>query len=168
MFEYPIDLIAIRDEKIKMQGTVIKWWNVNFVDAVNPGEENGMAQQVQPETETVYSADIQETHEPPQEELSEEQLEAIARANEIFNRLESEKAADDAVKAAEIAAAYAAQEAAEAGGDMDSMYNAATNSYSGAYGTGPVDEDTASQAASILSEKNDAMADLISSIQSGS
>lgn len=144
--QYPIDLIAIRDEKLKMQGKVIKWWNVQFVDAINSEDEY---------TEEIPEEMVEEPAAEP--ELDADQLEAIARANDIFARLEAEKAADEAEKAAEIAAALAAQE--------DSNYNASTNSYSGAYGTGPVDEDTASQAASILNEKNDAMADLINSIQ---
>lgn len=142
--QYPIDLIAERDAKLSLAGKVIKSWNVRFVDAVNP--EDGYTE---PEPEPVAE---------PEPELDADQLEAIARANDIFARLEAEKAADEAVKAAEIAAALAAQD--------DANYNAATNSYSGSYGTGPVDEDTASQAASILAEKSDAMADLINSIQS--
>jgi len=165
--QYPVDLIAIRDEKLKMAKTVIKSWNVRFVDAIN--SQVVAAEEYQEDPFEAGSKEIEETHNIPesQEDLSDEQLEAIARANEIFGRLEAEKAADEAVKAAEIAAAYAAAEAAEAGQQLEEHYNATTNSYSGAYGTGPVDEDTASQAASILAEKSDAMADLINSIQAG-
>jgi len=153
--QYPVDLIAQRDEKLKISSSVIKSWNVRFVDAEGDFPEEDIAENVGGDFQNDTSA---ETVAEP--ELTPEQEEAIRSANEIFARLEAEKAADEAAKQAEIEAALAAQD--------DSNYNASTNSYSGAYGTGPVSEETAAQAASILAEKKDAMADLISDIQKGS
>ncbi|MCR5677277.1 MAG: hypothetical protein K6G13_04520 [Agathobacter sp.] len=145
--QYPVDLIAQRDEKLKISSSVIKSWNVRFVDADTDGSDS-------------YEPPVDEpgmTAAEPEAELTPEQEEAIRNANEIFARLEAEKAADEAVKQAEIEAAFAAQNEAN--------YNAATNSYSGAYGTGPISEDTAAQAASILAEKKDAFTDMLSELQ---
>lgn len=145
--QYPVDLIAQRDEKLKISSSVIKSWNVRFVDADTDGSDYCEPPVDEP---GVTAAE-------PEAELTPEQEEAIRNANEIFARLEAEKAADEAIKQAEIEAAFAAQNEAN--------YNAATNSYSGAYGTGPISEDTAAQAASILAEKKDAFTDMLSELQ---
>ena len=129
--QYPVDLIAQRDEKLKISSSVIKSWNVRFVDADTDGSDYCEPPVDEP---GVTAAE-------PEAELTPEQEEAIRNANEIFARLEAEKAADEA------------------------NYNAATNSYSGAYGTGPISEDTAAQAASILAEKKDAFTDMLSELQ---
>ena len=142
--QYPIDLIAIRDAKGKMASTVIKWWNVNYIlppeDLLEPPMEEATMVAEEPEVE----------------EMSAEQQALIDKANDIFARLEAEKAADEAVKQAEIDAALAAQN--------DANYNASTGSYSGTYGTGPIDDSTRDLAASILQERDDAMADLLNGI----
>jgi len=148
---YERDLIAERDAEAKIRRNVIKSWNVRFVDA-------------DPDPSTVVDVNAEPVAEEP--ELTPEQEEAIRNANEIFARLEAEKAADEAVKAAEIAAALAEQEemAARLVAD-ESDYNATTGSYSGAYGKGEISDDTMTQAASILGEKSNAVNDLISQLQ---
>ena len=143
---YPIDLIAERDAKLKIQSTVIKWWNVNFI---YPEEESAIPEE----------KEIEEMHDvPSQDELTDEQKALIEQANEVFARLEAEKAADEAVKQAEIDAALAAQAEAE----KAEHYNATTGAYSGAYGTGEISDETRDLASSIMGEKRAAMDDLIS------
>ncbi len=160
---YPIDLIAIRDARVKMATTVIKSWNVNYIipepdtPLIRDPEEVRADELARKAAEFAASSPAPE----PEEELSEEQKALIAQANEVFARLEAEKAADEAVKQAEIDAAFAAQGAAEAVAVTDADYNAATGSYSGAYGKGPVDDSTRDIAASILGERNDAFSEML-------
>ena len=164
---YPIDLIAERDAKLKLARTVVKWWNVNFI---YPDQVNGEVPQAEAEaaeaaqTDTPFMAEgevVEETHDTPaEEELTEEQKALIEQANEVFARLEAEKAADEAIKQAEIDAAYAAAN----GGVTDADYNAATGSYSGAYGKGEVSDETKDLAASILAEKGDAFSDMLNGL----
>lgn len=87
--------------------------------------------------------------------LSEEEKMALAQAEEIFKRLQSEAEADEQALAQEWTERIAAENVDE------SDYNATTGSYSGAYGKGYVSEDTKSLADSILSEKGDAIAEII-------
>ena len=78
-------------------------------------------------------------------------------ANEIFARLQAEAAADDAAKAAEIEEAKRMADAASAAPEEvhnSASYNATTNSFSGDYGTGPVDEETADIVAELLKQNN--------------
>lgn len=80
--------------------------------------------------------------------LSAEEKQA---AKDIIARLDAEAAADEALKAKEVEQAKAEREKSE------STYNKATNSYSGAYGTKPVeDEEEKDRIAQILREKEDA------------
>lgn len=115
------DLIAEKNRKEEIKRSVIKRWNVNYIDP---------------------------------EALRRQEEEAIAM--EIFNRLESEKAADEAKKQAEIDQAYLdAEEATRKW--MDDNYNETTGSFSGMYGQGDVDDVTKDQVAMILSEKDAAI-----------
>ncbi|MCF2641106.1 MAG: hypothetical protein PUB46_01555 [Lachnospiraceae bacterium] len=72
-------------------------------------------------------------------------------AKDIIARLDKEAAEDEAIKAKEVEAAKVERE------EMENTYNAATNSYSGAYGMKPVeDEEEKSRIEKILHEKEDA------------
>lgn len=118
------DLIAEKNRKEEIKRSVIKRWNVNYIDS-----------------EALRR----------QEEAKRKEEEAIAM--EIFNRLESEKAADEAKKQAEIDQAYLdAEEATRKW--MDDNYNETTGSFSGMYGQGDVDDVTKDQVAMILNEKD--------------
>ena len=75
----------------------------------------------------------------------------------MLDRLEQEKAKDDARKKEEITQAY--QEARL----MENAYNATTGSYSGMYGQGEVDYVTKDQVQMILNEKNAALQNIINS-----
>ena len=115
------DLIAEKNKKAEMKSSVIKRWNVRFID-------------------------------PEEERRKEEEVKAM----EIFNRLESEKAADEAKKQAEINQAYLdAEEATRKW--MDDNYNETTGSFSGMYGQGDVDDVTKDQVDMILHEKDAAI-----------
>ncbi|MBR1390804.1 MAG: hypothetical protein IJ567_05055 [Lachnospiraceae bacterium] len=75
--------------------------------------------------------------------------EELQKAQEVMDRLNAEAAADEAAKQKEIEAAMQAA--------ADSDYNAATKSYSGAYGKKAVtDEVTKEQINQILGEKTKA------------
>ena len=78
---------------------------------------------------------------------AEEEAEELRRAQEIFERLEREAAADKEKELEEQRMAYAM-----ANGDLDdSFYNETTGSYSGAYGMKPMDDDTKAQLDAIMS-----------------
>lgn len=134
--QYPIDLIAIRDAKLKLARCVVKWWNVNYIMTDLDAQEEAI----------------------PTEEVVEEEDPSIAAANEIFERLERERLADEAVKQAEIDAAFAAQNNPDA-------YNASTGSYSGSYGQGLLNDSEQDQVSHILSQRHDAITDLIKGLQ---
>lgn len=133
---YERDLIAERDRKLKMQKTVVKWWDVKYVTEDEAEEEvkEVLKNDKQEETHVINAAE-----EYPG--LTEEQMNA---AQEIIDRLNREAAQDEAMKQAEI---EAARIAAEEG------YNPTTGSYSGLYGSGHVDEENLEQIGSILGEK---------------
>ena len=114
------DIIAELNRKAEIKRSVIKRWNVNYIDA-----------------ETLKR----------QEE---------AKAMEVFNRLESEKAEDEAKKQAEIDQAYLEAEESTRRW-MDDNYNETTGSFSGMYGQGDVDDVTKDQVALILHEKDAAI-----------
>lgn len=115
------DLIAEKNRRAEIKSSVIKRWNVNYIDL-----------------ETLKR----------QEEES--------KAMEIFNRLESEKAEDEAKKQAEINQAYLdAEEATRKW--MDENYNESTGSFSGMYGQGDMDDVTKDQVDLILHEKDAAI-----------
>lgn len=80
--------------------------------------------------------------------MSEEELRI---ANEIYQRLLDEAAADELAKQAEIDAIRQAQEEKEA---TDSAYNASTGSYSGLYGKTPMSQDEADALASIMNNNS--------------
>ena len=86
----------------------------------------------------------------------------MREAQEIIDRLEREKAEDEAKKQAEIDQAYIEAELNDLMREMDKKtYNATTGSYSGTYGQGDVDTVTQDQVQMILNEKNAAIQDII-------
>ena len=114
------DIIAELNRKAEIKRSVIKYWNVNYIDA--------------------------ETAKCQEEE----------KAMEIFNRLENEKAEDEAKRRAEIDQAYSEAEESTRRW-MDDNYNEATGSFSGMYGQGEVDDVTKDQVDLILHEKDAAI-----------
>lgn len=116
------DLIDERNQQEQMKKSIIKFWNVNYIDL-----------------ETL---------------LRMKEEEDLKTAQEIVNRLESEKAADDAEKEAEIQRAKEEAMLAES-------YNPTTGSYSGAYGMCEVDEVNREQIDKILQEKNVAFKEML-------
>lgn len=83
-------------------------------------------------------------------------------AKQIIERLDAEAAEDEAMKAREVQAELKKQEQKEA------AYNAATGSYSGEYGTKPVDDEAAKdQIEKILKEKEQAFSKNLENTISG-
>ena len=155
------DAIDVRDRKRFLAERIVKPWNYNYIV---PLTEEQLAAQAAAEEEARQAQAAAEAAAapPPEPELTDEQKALIESANEIFARLEAEKAADEAAKQAEIDAAMAAANGTpipEAVTDSD--YNASTGSYSGAYGKGPVDDSTKDMAASILSERSSYIDDIM-------
>ena len=142
---YEKDLIAKRDEELYQKSSVIKWWQVNYVD--NTGS---LRQIIEAPEEAEMSELIEEGAIPSGMSDEDAQL-----ANDILARLAAEAAADEAVKQAEIEAALAA--AAD-----ESNYNATTNSYSGSYGKNHnLDKEAMNQVEDIMDEKNASLEALI-------
>ena len=132
---YDKDLIAERDQKAKIMNSVIKFWQVNYLD-----RETLMQQEKEKNitNEAINSSDV-----------SAKDDESLKLALEVSARLQKEAAEDEAIKQAEIAAALAAAENTD-------KFNATTGSYSGAYGMNVnLDEEKLNQVDSILNEKND-------------
>lgn len=82
-------------------------------------------------------------------DMSEEELKI---ANEIYERLMKEAAADEMARQAEIDAARRACEEAEAADE--GAYNASTGSYSGLYGKKPMSDSEADALASIMNQNS--------------
>ena len=136
------DLIAERDKKEKMEHSIVKWWNVHYMTPEELTEEQKKEASsqglpgVQPEVHMEASS-------------TENSLDA---AQEIIDRLNREAAEDEARKQLEIEQAKLAAEA---------NFNETTGAYSGSYGAGRVDKKHREQIDAILSEKDDALRDLI-------
>ncbi len=118
------DLIDEKNRKAELKRSVVKAWNVNYIDA-----------------ETLRQ---------------QQEAERMQHAEIVIDRLDSERAEDEAEKQAEIDAAYEEAARREREG-----YNATTGSYSGAYGQGNVDDVTKGQIDLILHEKDAKLRHLI-------
>ncbi len=105
----------------------------------------------EPEQEPGNDAESEPEPEPEEEEPSLDDLndDDAALAAEIIARLQAEADADAAAKQAEIDAARQFAENKE-----DDTFNATTNSFSGQYGTGPVDDDTMDAVSAILKQND--------------
>ena len=125
MVSFGRDLIAEKNKRDRIKSSVIKYWNVNYID--------------------------------PEEERRKQEEAMRNEAQEVIERLEQEKADDDARKREEIEQAYYDAKIKE------EAYNATTGSYSGMYGQGDVDHVTKDQVQMILNEKNAAIQNLINS-----
>jgi hypothetical protein len=139
------DLITERDKKEKMQHSIVKWWNVHYT---TPEELDQVQEQEQtPVPSAAYVVD--HSRSAPKEEPSAEEMQA---AQEIIDRLNRE--AQDDEKAMQREIEQARQEA-------DANYNETTGAPSGVYGKDGADEEHQEQIDAILSEKDDALRDLI-------
>lgn len=138
------DTIEERLKKDRMGKSVIKYWRVRYAA---PEED-------EPEPE-----------EPETESVSAEDDEAARLAQEIYERLQAEAAADDAKLMEEQQAAYAAAAAREgAVSDEEAAWRERTGA-SGVYGQNAFEnEDEAAQVAAILSEKKDAFDDMLANM----
>ncbi len=141
------DLIAERNKKEEIKSTVIKYWNVNYVD---PEALRMQEEFLRQQEELAAQAAAQKAEEEAK----------LAEAQAIFERLEQERLADEAEKQAEIDQAYADAELA-AQDWLDANYNETTGSFSGMYGQGEVDEVNKDQIAMILNEKDAAFRNMI-------
>lgn len=141
------DAIGERLKKDQMGRSVIKYWRVRY----------GETAQEEPEEEP----QVEEAASSPEDD------EAARIAMEIYERLQAEAAADDAKLMAEQEAAYAAAAAKESMSAEEAAWRERTGA-SGVYGQNAFDnEDEAAQVAAILSEKKDAFADMLQSMQEG-
>jgi len=128
------DLIDIRDRKANVKSSVIKRWNVHFVT-----QEELDAKKAAMEAEEAKAQEID------LDAIAAEE-EELRRAQEVFERLEREAAADRAKELEEQRLAYQM-----ANGELpDDMYNSTTGSYSGAYGRRPIDDETKAQLDEIM------------------
>lgn len=135
------DAIGERLKKDQMGKSVIKYWRVRYAE---------------PEPE--------ETEEPEEAAVSTEDDEAARIAQEIYERLQAEAAADDAKLMEEQQAAYAEAAARESLSAEEAAWRERTGA-SGVYGQNAFEnEDEAAQVAAILSEKKDAFADMLESM----
>ncbi len=142
------DTIEERMKKDQMGRSVIKYWRVRYAEKTE-----------EPEGE----------EEPVEEAAASSKGDEAARiAQEIYERLQAEAAADDAKLMAEQEAAYAAAAAAEqAVSDEEAAWRERTGA-SAVYGQNAFDnEEEAAQVAAILSEKKDAFADMLQNMQEG-
>ncbi len=110
-----------------------------------PVIENEPEPEIEPEPEP-ETEPVAEEEEADMSGLSDDEA---ALAAEIIARLQAEANADAAQKQAEIDAARQHAEDLE-----NENYNAATNSFSGEYGTGPVDDDTMDAVSAILKQND--------------
>lgn len=131
---YERDLIAERDEKNRLDSSVVKWWRVNYIDHI-------MMEQLKEE-----------------ERRLKEEDEAMKLALEVTARLEAEAAEDEAIKQAEIARVLAETQAVE-----EAEFNATTGTFSGRYGKNvTLDEEGMNQVESILNQKKSDIQKIVS------
>lgn len=134
MVNYSRDLIAEKNKREGIKSSIIKYWNVNYVD---PNDTARLE-----EEEKLRAA--QEIFERLEREAAEDAAKKQAEIDQAY--IEAEL--NDLVR--------------EMGGvHNDATYNATTGSYSGTYGQGEVDSVTQDQVAMILNEKNAALKGII-------
>lgn len=140
------DLIQERNEREKMEHSIVKWWNVHYM---TPEELRAAQQAEKQEQVSVSTQPGQEMNESQQLQTAEEELHSV---EEILEQLELEAKKDEIRKREEIEQAKI---------EAESNYNQTTGAYSGVYGQTDVDEKDDGQIQAILSEKDDALRDLI-------
>lgn len=133
MVNYGRDLIAEKNKKEGIKSSIIKYWNVNYVDP------NDVAR-LEEEAKMRAAQKIFER-------LEREAAEDAAKKQAEIDQAYIEAELNDLVR--------------EIGAQNDATYNATTGSYSGTYGQGEVDSVTQDQVAMILNEKNAALKDII-------
>lgn len=140
------DLIQERNEREKMEHSIVKWWNVHYMTP----EELRAAQQAEKQKQVSVSTQPgQEMNESQQLQTAEEELHSV---EEILEQLEHEAKKDEIRRREEIEQAKI---------EAESNYNQTTGAYSGVYGQTDVNEKDDGQIQAILSEKDDALRDLI-------
>ena len=140
------DLIQERNEREKMEHSIVKWWNVHYM---TPEELRAVQQAEKQEQVSVSTQPGQEMNESQQLQTAEEELHSV---EEILEQLEHEAKKDEIRRREEIEQAKI---------EAESNYNQTTGAYSGVYGQTDVDEKDDGQIQAILSEKDDALRDLI-------
>lgn len=140
------DLIQERNEREKMEHSIVKWWNVHYM---TPEELRAAQQAEKQEQVSVSTQPGQEMNESQQLQTAEEELHSV---EEILEQLEHEAKKDEIRRREEIEQAKI---------EAESNYNPTTGAYSGVYGQTDVDEKDDGQIQAILSEKDDALRDLI-------
>lgn len=133
------DLIDERNKKEKMQNSILKWWNVHYMTPEELEEEQDKEQDP-----SVSGAERQSDPAGPQEEHD---------AQEIMEHLKRAEQEREAEKKRAIEAAVM---------EAEENYNPLTGAYSGSYGSGGADLEHEDQIAAILTEKEEALRDLIS------
>ena len=140
------DLIQERNEREKMEHSIVKWWNVHYM---TPEELRAAQQSEKQEQVSVSTQPGQEMNESQQLQTAEEELHSV---EEILEQLELEAKKDEIRRREEIEQAKI---------EAESNYNQTTGAYSGVYGQTDVNEKDDGQIQAILSEKDDALRDLI-------
>lgn len=148
------DLIAERDKKLKIQKSIVKWWNVHYMTPEELAEEQekevaSASSQTAGDSAPSDNADGQMIQELEKENAADDEEETV---QEILDRLSHEAEEDEARKREEIAQARLEAEA---------NFNEATSAYSGGYGASGADGEHKEKIDAILAEKDDALRDLI-------
>ena len=132
------DLIDERNRKEKMQNSILKWWNVHYMtpEELEEEQEKEHDPSVTGTKHQSDSTEAQDAHNP----------------QEIMEHLEQAAKEQEAKKQQEIEAAMK---------EHRENYNPLTGSYSGSYGSSGVDSEHEDQIAAILTEKEDALRNLI-------
>lgn len=138
------DLIKERDEKEKMEHSIIKWWNVHYM---TPEELRAAQQEDEPSQAEKSAQQEGVSEEAHQLRIAEAELHA---AEEIIERLQREAQDVESSKRKEIERMRQEVEA-----------NAAAGAQAGTQETGETDKAENEQIQSILAEKDDALRDLI-------
>lgn len=148
------DSIDVRNFRNELKNSVVKRNRVHFiVDEKDKSidEELGMTNDVK----TAEAVQEEIAGSGTELDLSGIDSAVLAKADEIFKRLQREAAEDEAAKGAEWIAKLTAEQNGVSQELDESLYNASTGSYSGTYGKGEISDATKEQAANILGKKDD-------------
>lgn len=139
------DLIDERNKKEKMQNSILKWWNVHYMTPEELEEE-----QEKEQDPSVSGTKHQSGHGDSQQDGHD--------AQEIMDHIGQVAREQEEKKQREIEAAVM---------KTRDNYNPLTGAYSGSYGSGGADSEYEDQIAAILTEKDDALRDLIEHTEEG-
>lgn len=135
------DSIDIRNYRNELKNSIVKRSRVNYI----VDEKEILVDET---TDPTKMQGVEEN----ELEFSNVDPEVLSEAEEIYMRLQREAEADKNAKETEWIEKLTRENSTEID---ESMYNATTGSYSGAYGKGDISDATKEQAANILGKKDE-------------